>query len=241
MTSPSLEHDDDQRSPLFLTSRQTSPAPATGPATPSSTPPSSSPHPLDDPTSPQLGDRLELDAGASASPRRSSGERGRKAPKWLRELGRGVVEAAGKVAHVVLTSRGSAERDFGLWLPDDDDVENIAEPAARLAARRVPDVVSDNPDATDLAELAAALLGYVTKNLADRRDLRDVPAPDVVDGEVDQVVDEHPAPAAPATNLDEQPAAAPVSFARSFLAGRGGVPVDDLVDSPVDYDGRGAE
>lgn len=223
MTHPSPDHDESpQTHPLFLPA-DPSPTPSSSPSSPTpSSSPEPSPSPLDDLDEP----------GSPSGPRStSSGGRGAKI-RELRKIMRGAVETAGGIAHTVLTARDEVERAHGVWLPDDDDVENLSEPLASLASRRAP-AVAGNPDTVDLVTLGMALLGYVMKNLAQRADLAQQygPPADVVPGHVDDDVDQERTPAPAETPPD-------VSPARAHLARRTHL-VDVLTDAPGhDVDGQ---
>lgn len=71
-------------------------------------------------------------------------------------------------------TRDELEHDAGLYLADDDDQENIADPASALIARRTGANVSSNPDLADAIACAMALATYIGKQLALRRDLRKI-------------------------------------------------------------------
>jgi hypothetical protein len=63
------------------------------------------------------------------------------------------------------------ERDEGLWLPDEDDVQDVSTPAANIVYRRLPDEAKGG-DVIDLFALGLALVGYVGKNLMHRAEIR---------------------------------------------------------------------
>lgn len=149
--SPSEKPPSPPESSLFL-------PPTSQPDTSSQEPPSwESPdaHPSDDP------------AADSGSPRRSTGSAARARLRELRATVETAVLTAGGIAAALLTREGSPERDAGLWLPDDDDVEAISDPLASLASRRLPEG-AENPDLTDLVRLGFGLLGYAIKQRAKR-------------------------------------------------------------------------
>lgn len=81
------------------------------------------------------------------------------------------VTAIGQVLHQVLTAEDSLEREAGLYVPDEDDVQAISDPIAGLASRRLPEGAGD-PDAADLIALAIGVGGYVVKQLTLRAQLR---------------------------------------------------------------------
>lgn len=93
----------------------------------------------------------------------------------LARVARTFVGTATGIAHQVFTAEGSPERDGGLYLADDDDLEGISEPLASLASRRMPADVG-NPDLGDLLQLVGALIGYFVKNRVQREQLRAQPA-----------------------------------------------------------------
>lgn len=72
---------------------------------------------------------------------------------------------------VAVFAADDVERSVGLWIPDDDDVTDIAEPAANLIYRRVPEEARGG-DVLDLFQLGLALAGYVGKQLQARAVIR---------------------------------------------------------------------
>jgi hypothetical protein len=81
------------------------------------------------------------------------------------------VRGVGEVLHTRLTAPGSAEREVGLFLPDEEDVTNIAAPVAGLVSRRLPEGVA-SPDVADLIALAAGVAGWAVKQIRLRRRVR---------------------------------------------------------------------
>jgi hypothetical protein len=138
-------------------------------------PAASSPSPLEEElSSPSLDEPLSSDpVDESGSDLRStlSGKVTRRLKRSLVPRARTVVTAVGGVLHQVLTVDGSLEREHELYLPDEDDVEAIAEPLAGLASRRLPEGAGD-PDVEDLISLAFGVAGYVVKQLALRSQIR---------------------------------------------------------------------
>jgi hypothetical protein len=65
------------------------------------------------------------------------------------------------------------EREFGLWVPDEDDVQDIAAPAANIVYRRLPEEARGG-DVIDIIALGLAVAGYVGKNLKVRAQIRGV-------------------------------------------------------------------
>jgi hypothetical protein len=63
------------------------------------------------------------------------------------------------------------QREAGVWTPDQEDVADVAEPAANLVYRRLPDDAKSG-DLIDLFALGTALVAYVAKNLQHRAELR---------------------------------------------------------------------
>jgi hypothetical protein len=149
--SPSLPQEETlSPSPLFR-------SPTSPPPLPSS-PPEDLPSwlSLDEPPSTSPDD-------AFGSPPPSTGKKsGRPKLRELREMAKAAVQTAGNMAHQILTAPGTAERAFGLYLPDDDDVKAISDPVASLASRRMPEG-AENPDVADLVRLAFGLLVYGVK------------------------------------------------------------------------------
>lgn len=95
----------------------------------------------------------------------------RASKRKLIPAARTAVQTIGGIVHQVLTVEESLEREYQLFLPDEEDVEAIAEPLAGLASRRVPEGAGD-PDVADLLQLAVGLAGYVVKQLHKRSAIR---------------------------------------------------------------------
>lgn len=112
--------------------------------------PSSDPH--DESLSPD-----EPAAGSGSAPRSTAARR-----RALLGVFKTAVVTVGGMAHALLTREGSMEREWEVFVPDEDDVEAISTPLASLASRRAPSGV-DNPDVTDLVQLAMGLFGYGIK------------------------------------------------------------------------------
>lgn len=72
---------------------------------------------------------------------------------------------------VAVLAADEEERAIGLWRADDEDVQDIAEPAASLIYRRLPDAARGS-DAMDLFQLGLGLLGYLGKNIKLRGEIR---------------------------------------------------------------------
>lgn len=137
-------------------------------ATPS---PAPQPGEKDQPWTPEWSSD-DAPASADDAPASPSAPRSTKARlRALTETTRQGVRTAGGFLHMQLTRPETPERDFGLYLPDDDDVEAIAAPLASLASRRVPEGVA-NPDVTDLLQLVLGVASYVAKQRGLVADLR---------------------------------------------------------------------
>jgi hypothetical protein len=77
---------------------------------------------------------------------------------------------SGLVASFIATEdERQAEPD--LWRADEDDVEAISAPAARIIWRRLPEDAKGS-DPIDILHMALGVAGYVGKNMAVRRRLR---------------------------------------------------------------------
>lgn len=63
------------------------------------------------------------------------------------------------------------EREHGVWVPDDEDVQEVSKPAANIVYRRLPDEAKGG-DLIDLVSLGLAVVGYVAKNLQKRAEVR---------------------------------------------------------------------
>lgn len=82
----------------------------------------------------------------------------------------------------VFAATTDLQRETGLWWPDDDDVQDVAAPAANLIYRRVPEEARGG-DTLDLIQLGLALAGYVGKQLQRRAYLQQVEALTATAGE----------------------------------------------------------
>lgn len=72
---------------------------------------------------------------------------------------------------VAIVAADDEERALGVWHPDPEDIEDIAEPAASLVWRRVP-ADARGGDAMDILQLSLAIAGYVGKNVKRRAEIR---------------------------------------------------------------------
>lgn len=132
------------------------------------------PHPL-----PPLSAPVDLPASVD-SPASPSGTPSTDEPKKTPRLGRAALRRfaeravlrAGLVAHVALTVAGSLEEQNNLWMPDHEDVTDIADPIAGLVGRRIPTGTSKNPDLEDGIMLVIAVATYIGKQLTTRAQLR---------------------------------------------------------------------
>lgn len=104
------------------------------------------------------------DAGDSGSPRRSTAGRGARKRALLSTISVAIA-TAGTMVHTLLTREGSAAQQIGLYLPDEEDIEAIADPAASIASRRAPEGI-ENPDVTDGVRLLLGVAGYALKQRA---------------------------------------------------------------------------
>lgn len=77
-------------------------------------------------------------------------------------------EAVGHGLHTVVAH--PVEREFDLYLLDEEDADGIAAPSANLLVRH--GVVTGNADIADLIALFVALASYISKQLVRRRDAR---------------------------------------------------------------------
>jgi hypothetical protein len=84
-------------------------------------------------------------------------------------LGQAVRTVTNAVA--AIAAADAAERQFGVWRADRDDVEGISAPAARILYRKLPDEAKES-DALDLFSIGLALAAYIGKNVALRLELR---------------------------------------------------------------------
>jgi hypothetical protein len=159
-------------SPLFLPPEDLPPAELTTlpeslqPADSSFSPPSSQPPAGEDSASPSATPSTPADTKPTKAPRITRA--------GIRKHVRAAVAFAGVRVHAVLTAQDPYGKQAGLWMPDPDDVDAIAEPAAGLIARRLPDKVGGamgNPDVEDGIALLFALADYIGKQLGKRAEL----------------------------------------------------------------------
>lgn len=138
---------------------------------------SPSPSPLPDPapdSSNSPGPSLDDRGSDSSSATRSTPGKPEQKPlgrAQLRKIAGTAVSMVGALIATTLTAAESLEREQGLWVPDEQDVQAIGEPLAGIAARRVPAGVA-GPDTPDVVALVVGLVGYVGKQFAKRAELR---------------------------------------------------------------------
>jgi len=130
----------------------TSPGPETGPGSAGS---ASSPGSSDGPH-----ERKQRKTGESRTSSRASA-------KAIEAAAQGIKVAfatATTVAHQLL-ARDEYDVALEVYLPDEQDLEEVSKPAASLIARRMGDGPA-NQDVADGIALGIALVGYITKQLA---------------------------------------------------------------------------
>lgn len=115
--------------------------------------PSSAPEPAEDSATPSIGKGVRL---SKAGLRTGIGTGFRRVCKLL-----------------AVYLADEEEREFGLWVPDEDDVQDIAAPAANIVYRRLPEEARGG-DVIDIIALGLAVAGYVGKNLKVRAQIRGV-------------------------------------------------------------------
>lgn len=64
------------------------------------------------------------------------------------------------------------EQANGLWLASREDIDGMAEPASRLAYRRMPEGATGNRELFDVLDLVLAVGGYIFQNLQLRSRIR---------------------------------------------------------------------
>lgn len=101
----------------------------------------------------------------------------------LKDVLRGAVLIAGDQAHGLL-ARTPGQQAVELYKVDEDDAAAIADPLARVAARRegIGDV---SPDTADLLAAMVGLTRYATKQITKSRDARELDAAGAVQQPVD--------------------------------------------------------
>lgn len=111
----------------------------------------------------------------------------------IRKYAKRLVMVAGKIAQQRLTMPDSIERADNLWMPDEEDAQDIANPIAGLVARRIPAGAagaSGNPDVEDGIFLLVAVVAYVLKQVERRQSLRQLYSqvtPDLTANDVEAV------------------------------------------------------
>ena len=172
------------------------PTPSTSDESPSPSPSPSNEAPWSDPDDSGAYESGPVESSATPSPDKAPA---RPRIAALRATLRKAVRTAGGLANVAvprLVTRNPAETVHGVWLPDSEDEAAIAEPLARMASRRTPAAVTENPDLVDLAALALALVDYLRKSLSSRAQV----TPEAyVEGTVE------PEPAEPAEPVSDEP------------------------------------
>lgn len=167
------------RNSLFLPPRgpaATLPPPSPSPSSSTSDAPSKSLPPEDSGAAPTWSAGFE-DAAATNAPSESSdtpstGSGGgiSVSRAGLRAaIGRGIRTVTGVINRVASSSQ--LEQEMEVWKADQEDVDDISDPAARVIWRRVP-AEARTGDMIDLVVLGLAVLGYVAKSLDQRAMVR---------------------------------------------------------------------
>ncbi|MFC8717770.1 hypothetical protein [Kitasatospora sp. NPDC057198] len=164
-------------SPLFK--EPATPAPSPSPETAPPPSPSSTPSPSDGP-SPNEPDpdgswstserELPRDAPAASSATPSAGEPVRITRAAIAKALTGVLDTVTR--QLARVAADPVEQQYGLWRPEDGEIEAIARPASRLAHRNLPDGATGNSELLDVFDLMVAVGGYVARNVMLRRQLR---------------------------------------------------------------------
>lgn len=159
---------------LFAAFRPTTP-PSSDPSpssTTEETPPTQSQPPADgtaEPTWSTDAPPSDQASAAESSDTLSIGKGGRVSKAGLRAaVGTGFRQVCKLIA---IVAAAEEERQYGLWQPEPDDIEDVARPVTNLVYRRLPEEARGG-DAIDLIALGLALAGYVGKNLQRRAVLR---------------------------------------------------------------------
>jgi len=148
----------------------TASSPPASPPSQSSPDPSILFSPSDPPEAPEMAWVSDVDDDFGSAP--PAPERAPESvQEELQDIARTTVTVVTGLAHDLLTAEGSPEREAGLYLADEDDLEGIADPLASLASRRMP-AGAGNPDVGDLMRLGFDLVGYWIKNRVQRMQLR---------------------------------------------------------------------
>lgn len=118
--------------------------------------------PAPSPAGANAGDPLDDAGPAPTSTRSVSDAKPLKVGSEVSEAVRGVVLAAGVMLHGTL-ARTEPEQGMGLWLMDEDQAAEIADPLASIAKRRAGGALVSN-DLGDLIRAGLAAAGYVLVN-----------------------------------------------------------------------------
>lgn len=162
-------------SPLFKEPSTPAPSPSPEPApqpSPSSNP-SDSPslsEPSEDPSWSTSERELPRAAPAASGDTPSAGEPVRITRAAIAKGLSGVLDTVTR--QLARIAADPVERQYGLWVPEDGEIRGIAEPASRIAFRRLPEGATGNSDVLDIVDLALALGGYVWRNVSMRQQLR---------------------------------------------------------------------
>ncbi|MEV4557797.1 hypothetical protein AB0K51_12445 [Kitasatospora sp. NPDC049285] len=179
--SPSSEVPAEQAEPTIPQQRPNSPLfqePATPPSPDPLSSPSSNPNPSDSPSSPSGEDPTwstpapdDLPSGPGGSGGTPSGGEPVRITRAAIQKGlSGVLDTVTR--QLARIAADPVEQHYGLWRPEDGEIEAIARPAARIAFRRLPEGATGNSDALDVVDLVLALGGYVWRNVSMRQQLR---------------------------------------------------------------------
>jgi hypothetical protein len=112
---------------------------------------------------------LDPESGAPADekPRRTGSSRtfSRAEREAVKATVGQAVQMGSTLAHVKLTQADTLERAMGIYLADDEDVDNVSEPASSLIARHSGGDLA-NPDVADGLSIVFAFANYLIKQIA---------------------------------------------------------------------------
>lgn len=188
--------------------------PSTAPAGAPSTPPSPAP-PTPPTLSHQAGETLNvppLSPPSSPSPP-TSGDITEAVGDALDNLAGDAFEVAGVLINKAFRARTKTEST--LWLVSPEESTAFAEAAGRIAARRLPEELKAEGDASDMLVMGAVALGYVAHNamgiagaeLAAAQELLMAPGTQAAPAPAPAPVATPPSPVAPPAPIPAQPAA----------------------------------
>ena len=121
----------------------------------------------------------------------------------LGALGASLADVAGRIINRAYRARTKTESR--LWLVTDEEAEAFGAAASRIAARRIPDELAEEGDASDALIMGSVALGYALRNFAGEA----APGPIPADWSGTAPPPPSPQPAPPPDQPDQPPQPAP--------------------------------